>query len=361
MSKRIETEKKYYCLKEQELISKIDVLKFKLVKEGIEIDEYFTDINSIYIKNRTCLRIRKANDSMEITFKGKSNDFSSSFTKLESNFDMDLNNYENFVELFSMIGYYSYTIVNKKRLTYELKDEKYTYSIMVDNIEGLGGFVEFELLCNSDDYDLDELKIKLNQFVSMFNSLNLTEAKLPYRDFVALKQYNDLKPKKEIKGVHLNIDTFLKKYEKDFYNYYKSLLKDDLNTSLKKKEFKENIYDSLINSDISRKIDNYFDSLRIQDSNFIALFELLHQMKSKGLDIVLTTNCNETFISNVIAKITNGYIFDNIVYLKDSKSIYTVAKKNGVDLNNYFNVLTKNIRDTNSLLLVIINNYGITK
>ena len=260
-----------------------------------------------------------------------------------------------------MIGYYSYTIVNKKRLTYELKDEKYTYSIMVDNIEGLGGFVEFELLCNSDDYDLDELKIKLNQFVSMFNSLNLTEAKLPYRDFVALKQYNDLKPKKEIKGVHLNIDTFLKKYEKDFYNYYKSLLKDDLNTSLKKKEFKENIYDSLINSDISRKIDNYFDSLRIQDSNFIALFELLHQMKSKGLDIVLTTNCNETFISNVIAKITNGYIFDNIVYLKDSKSIYTVAKKNGVDLNNYFNVLTKNIKDTNSLLLVIINNYGITK
>ena len=94
---------------------------------------------------------------MEITFKGKSNDFSSSFTKLESNFDMDLNNYENFVELFSMIGYYSYTIVNKKRLTYELKDEKYTYSIMVDNIEGLGGFAEFELLCNSDDYDFKSL------------------------------------------------------------------------------------------------------------------------------------------------------------------------------------------------------------
>ena len=170
-----------------------------------------------------------------------------------------------------------------------------------------------------------------------------------------------MKPKKERKGVHLNIDTFLKKYEKDFYNYYKSLLKDDLNTSLKKKEFKENIYDSLINSDISKKIDNYFDSLRIQDSNFIALFELLHQIKSKGLDIVLTTNCNETLISNVIAKITNGYTFDNIIYLKDSKSIYTVAKKNGIDLNNYFNVLTKNIKNTNSLLLVIINNYGITK
>ena len=41
-----------------------------------DVDEYFTDINSEYIKNRTCLRIRKTNNKqMEITFKGKSRKF----------------------------------------------------------------------------------------------------------------------------------------------------------------------------------------------------------------------------------------------------------------------------------------------
>lgn len=33
--------------------------------------------------------------------------------------------------LFSMLGYYSYTVVNKNRYTYQLKDNDYTYSIMV--------------------------------------------------------------------------------------------------------------------------------------------------------------------------------------------------------------------------------------
>ena len=162
MSKRIETEKKYYCKNKTKLIILAEFLGFKLLNENKEVDEYFTDINSEYIKNRTCLRIRKTNNDMEITFKGKSKEFESSFVKLESNFEMDLNNYDSFIELFSMIGYYSYTIVDKNRLTYEMKDNDYTYSIMIDDIKGVGGFVEFELLCDNENYNIDELKNKLD-------------------------------------------------------------------------------------------------------------------------------------------------------------------------------------------------------
>ena len=64
MSKRIETEKKYFCANSEELISKIDALGFKLVSNSLESDEYFTDINSDYVRTRTCLRIRKTDKKL---------------------------------------------------------------------------------------------------------------------------------------------------------------------------------------------------------------------------------------------------------------------------------------------------------
>ena len=125
MDKRLEAEKKYYCVNSDDLMDKINTLGFKLIKSGTEMDEYFTDINSEYIRNRTCLRIRITNnEDMEITFKGRSRDFTNTFAKLESNFK----------NLFSAIGYYSYTIVNKERYTYQMKDENVIYNIMFDSI-----------------------------------------------------------------------------------------------------------------------------------------------------------------------------------------------------------------------------------
>ena len=61
MKIRVETEEKYYCLNPKKLIEQIKQLDFIELNNKIESDEYFTDINSEYIKNRTCLRIRKVN------------------------------------------------------------------------------------------------------------------------------------------------------------------------------------------------------------------------------------------------------------------------------------------------------------
>ena len=43
------TDKKYYCLEPEKLIQLAEDLNFKRVKKVIEVDEYFTDINSEYI------------------------------------------------------------------------------------------------------------------------------------------------------------------------------------------------------------------------------------------------------------------------------------------------------------------------
>jgi len=355
MSKRIETEKKYFCANSEELISKINAIGFNLVCNRVESDEYFTDINSDYVKTRTCLRIRKTNDRMQVTFKGKSKDFSNSFCKLESNYHVSIDNYNDLINLFSNLGFYSYTIVNKNRYIYQTIHKKNKYNIMIDNIDELGGFVEFELICEDEIFDEFNLRIKLNKFISKFSDLNLEEATLPYRDYIAQKIYNDYVPKKGMNGVHLNIDSFLKKYEKDFYNYYKTVIKSK---SLKLQAFRGNIYD--LSEEEIEKLDMYFDNIRILDTNFVVMFELLKQIKSLGLNIILSTNCNELFVSVLFNKIFKKEVIDKIIYLNNNKAIYSELLKYDIDLKSYFNISKLSLKETVSILLIIINNFGIT-
>lgn len=354
MNNKIETEKKYYSINNNELVKRINKFGYKLVSKEYQSDEYFTDINSEYIKKRTCLRIRKVGDKNILTFKGESKDFDSSFTKLNLSFETLSNNYDNLIDLFSMMGYFSYVIVNKNRQTYEKQDGSLIYSIMVDSIEDLGDFIEFEISSSRKNIDIDTLREKLNQFVSKFSDLCLEEAYMPYRDYEALKEYNLVLPSKSIKGVHINIDELLKDYEKDFYNYFKSVMKS-VNINVKIKDYKDNKYS--LNKELENKINNYFDNLNIQDSMLIVLFSLLNQLKEKGLEVIMSTNSNKLFIDSLLNKISNNVV-DKIVYLNNSKTIYSVLSKNNIDIKNYFNICSSSLKETNSLLLIIINNYS---
>lgn len=70
MKNRIEVEEKFfvYNIEEIEKIAKLN--NFCIKDSFFENDEYFTDIDSNYIKNRTCLRLKNTNnDALELTFK----------------------------------------------------------------------------------------------------------------------------------------------------------------------------------------------------------------------------------------------------------------------------------------------------
>lgn len=65
---KVETKKRFYCLEPKKLITLAESLNFIKVKERKDIDEYFTDINSEFIKDRIVLRTRKKdNEKLEIT------------------------------------------------------------------------------------------------------------------------------------------------------------------------------------------------------------------------------------------------------------------------------------------------------
>lgn len=213
---RVETEEKYYCQKPENLIKIAKELNFKETEKE-EIDEYFTDINSNFIKNRTCLRIRKTNNkTMEITYKGKSDSLFGLFCKLENNVKANIEDYDNYVSLLSSLGYYSYVEVVKNRLTYEMKNKNYKYSIMIDTLPEIGGFVEFEILSKKNENTKEELKKELSNFVSKFSELKLNEATRPYRDIVAGHIKQKLTKNKEILNLCINLDGELSRYEKFF-------------------------------------------------------------------------------------------------------------------------------------------------
>ena len=193
MAKRLEIEQKFYF---KDIKSLYDLLsKNNLTKKESEnisdSDEYFTDIDSEYIKNRTCLRIRKTNNTnMEITFKGKSINFSNFYAKSENNINIDINDYSNLVDMLGSLGFYSYTTVTKSREVYNKTENNIEYNVMIDKVEGIGSFIEFELL-SDESIGIKNLTNKLNEFIENFKSLNLEKAMLPYRDYSAKTIYDN--------------------------------------------------------------------------------------------------------------------------------------------------------------------------
>lgn len=193
IAKRLEIEQKFYF---KDIKSLYDLLsKNNLTKKESEnisdSDEYFTDIDSEYIKNRTCLRIRKTNNTnMEITFKGKSINFSNFYAKSENNINIDINDYSNLVDMLGSLGFYSYTTVTKSREVYNKTENNIEYNVMIDKVEGIGSFIEFELL-SDESIGIENLTNTLNQFIENFKSLNLEKAMLPYRDYSAKTIYDN--------------------------------------------------------------------------------------------------------------------------------------------------------------------------
>lgn len=347
MKIKVETEEKYYCINPKKIISIIEDLGFKEIGTKYESDEYFTDIESQFIKDRTCLRIRKmSDDKMEITFKGKSNSLLGQYCKLENNISANINEYENFVSLFTSLGYYSYVIVEKERITYEKKDDNYKYSIMIDKLPEIGGFVEFEIISEQSNSSKADLKNTLRNFVNKFSELNLTAELKPYRDVVADNIYKQLFRKKEITDVYLNIDQELLKYEKDFFKKYKHELSKKLGTTVKIGTYRKS---KNINSILAPFVDDYLENLIFDSKELFVAISLLQKLNYRKHFI---TKVNEVFFTHFFGKL-NIKIGDVIYY--DDNNLSQLLKKEGVDLSKSIVLNNKDMKEINSCLLIIIN------
>ena len=346
MAIRIETAQKYYCLEPERLMKIAEQIGFKLISKFSETDEYFTDIKGSFVKDRTCLRIRK-NDvgKMEITFKGKSESLVGQYCKFENNISVGMDQYDNYVSLFSSLGYYSYVEVLKNRIIYRLDNNKYTYSVRIDNVDMIGGFVEFEAQSLKNDVGKEELKQSLNKLISKFSSLNLKEVMDTYRDIVANYQMNQYN--KKIDDIYINIDCEILEYEKRFFKNYKQKISKNCKSNIKWGEYKNN---SKLSNKIIPLIDEYLDNLIFDNNQLLVTMQLIKKLKYKKHFV---TKVNQYFFTELFKKIDIDA--EDTIYMKYD-NYYKILKSNNIDIKRSIILNEKDIKTINRVLLLILNN-----
>lgn len=337
MGNRIEVEEKYFFNDIDKLKEIIEKHKFNLVSNFSESDEYFTDIDSKYIENRTCLRLRKSQDNVELTFKGKSNEFLNSYSKVEKNIEIGIEQYNDIKDILNKLGYYSYVIVKKERMTYTKTLNNLIYNIMVDKIENIGTFIEFEILSEDLNYDMKILNNKLRDFVSLFEKLNLQVANLPYRDFVANSVFSDIKPKKNLTCVFLDLDGTLINSENIFFESFKEVLKDRFDINIEFSEYEENelsknsnminylkekdkiphfVEEESIMNEVYEKYSSRFNEI-LRDDTVYLNFKLLQKLKEKGLKIGIVSTSKRKFIDLILSNLNQKNLFEIIIARED--------------------------------------------
>ena len=190
MSNIIELEASYHLKDDySDLLNKIKQENFILKENVTEEDTYYTDKELKFIDERICLRTRKINDDfLELTYKPKSDDKTEKYKKKEVNIELNPNDYEDTKYVIKELGYIEYVSFKKYRKTYFKKENNAEYNIMIDTIDGIGNFVELEILVNSERQK-EEFHDELDDFVKTMHRDNLKEKEKPYR--VIVKDYID--------------------------------------------------------------------------------------------------------------------------------------------------------------------------
>jgi adenylate cyclase class 2 len=192
MASRIELEASYHLGENYEdILEKIKEQNFKLVEDSVEEDTCFTDKNLEFVKSRTCLRTRKTNeDFLELTYKPKTDNSTEKYGKKEVNLRLDPKDYEDTKYVINQLGYIEYVSFKKYRQVYSKNINGFEYNIMIDKIDGVGNFIELEILANTEE-EKEKLRTELDKFVERMNCNKLKEKEKPYRDIV--KEHMDRK------------------------------------------------------------------------------------------------------------------------------------------------------------------------
>ena len=185
MSHRIELEKSFYLDdKYEQILNRIKAKNFELTDELVEEDTYFTDKELKFIEDKVCLRTRKTdNKFVELTYKPKTSLETELYGKKETNINLTIEDYDDIKYILKELGYVEYVSFKKYRKTYSKIINNFEYNIMIDKIDGVGRFIEIEIL--AQDYsNKEEASLKLDSFIKMLGCQELKVKEKPYRDLV---------------------------------------------------------------------------------------------------------------------------------------------------------------------------------
>jgi putative hydrolase of the HAD superfamily len=279
---------------------------------------------------------------MELTFKGRSSEFGNFYAKTENNLTIPINEYNQTVNFLVSLGYQSYVVVKKYRDIYSIREDNIHYNIMIDDIEDIGAFVEIEVLGKKGIHDMARLTKELNKLVTKFNHINLENANMPYRDFVAKEMYNKIKIPSGLKALLIDLDGTLISSERFFFEAYKGVLCDDYGINISYEDYEthemaqnnnlisylkqnDKLHIDISEPEIMQKIyiryETEFSNL-IGDSETLLNFELLKMLKSQThIKLALVTTSKEHFVNILLDRLDIRNLFDIVITRESVKNL----------------------------------------
>ena len=150
--------------------------------ETRQLDEYFTPAHIDYLKQvpmKDWLRLRWEKDKASITYKSYHYDEEGKTTGCDE-LETNIESLDKMQKIFKVLGFRSLAKVDKVRRLWRYKD----YDIAIDEVSGLGSFVEIEFMLKSEDW-----KKTSSEMMGFLRSLNVGKVERTYQGYPYMIMY----------------------------------------------------------------------------------------------------------------------------------------------------------------------------
>lgn len=141
----IEVESKYWSPGNPAVIASLNKLGAKKMSESTQEDVYFAHPSRDFGKTDEAVRLRKTEDGAELTYKGPR--IKTSAAKAREEITVKVGDALSAQRILERAGFKEAHVVAKKRATYQLDKLR----VEVDVVDGLGEFVELEVMTESPE------------------------------------------------------------------------------------------------------------------------------------------------------------------------------------------------------------------
>jgi adenylate cyclase, class 2 len=125
----------------------------RVVADHAEADHYLNAPDRDFAQTDEAFRLRRIGDRNLLTYKGPRHDSTSKTrTEVEVACPPGDEAAEAFLKLFRHLGYRPTAVVRKRRRIYEWDRDGFTVHACVDDVEGVGRFIELEIVAADDQY-----------------------------------------------------------------------------------------------------------------------------------------------------------------------------------------------------------------
>jgi adenylate cyclase class 2 len=154
---RYEVEQKHRVDDDRDLTTRLAGHGAKLGEAIVQSDQYFAHPCRDFAKTDEALRIRTEGSRSWVTYKGPKLDRT---TKTRRELELPLHSADSdskqFVELLQALGFSPVAVVRKHRRPFRIRCDGWDVHGAYDIVDGLGAFIELELI--ADESDIDEAK-----------------------------------------------------------------------------------------------------------------------------------------------------------------------------------------------------------